>query len=377
MRGPNQLGGITRRVKDVGGGGGSITPGLYDSLRLDDSAIWLRIHPDQVYEQTVYERDAKAIVEVAYPWYQTEQHWVSSLNFGRGGVVPCTSGPEKNDACLGCDLDSLFWDWRRDFMEAKGFKPEQGSPAGRTTRYTTSVVVAEKFYKIPVLTNEGKPRMSKTGKPIINDVPGPQIARAKREGESIFGKRLHWGFGAQNRAQLFDINTQLMSKCGSCASDLEATGIKCPDCGVILDLEDTETDWQEMSEIREETQTCEDCGYSGTFDIDYQCSNKKCDKPVEGGIMAFELQLRLRSGANNARDLILENFRMPTDSERMQELLKEPLDIVKIKTPREINENVATKMQELISTWKDKVGGIEQGVPYGEAGGDELFGSDD
>ena len=144
MRVGHQLGGITKRVKDVAGGGG-LTPGYYDSLRLDDAAIWLRIHPEQLYEQTVYERDAKAIVEVMYPWYQTEQHWVSSMNGGRGGVVPCSSGPEKAEDCLGCDVDSLFWDWRRDFISAKGFKPEQGSPAGRTTRYTTSTSTESQY----------------------------------------------------------------------------------------------------------------------------------------------------------------------------------------------------------------------------------------
>lgn len=376
MRVGHQLGGITKRVKDVAGGGG-LTPGYYDSLRLDDAAIWLRIHPEQLYEQTVYERDAKAIVEVMYPWYQTEQHWVSSMNGGRGGVVPCSSGPEKAEDCLGCDVDSLFWDWRRDFISAKGFKPEQGSPAGRTTRYTTSVVVAENFYRVPVLTNEGRPRMSKKGKPIFNDVPGPQLARGKRTGDSTFGKKLHWGFGVANRTQLFDMNKQLMGSCGSCASDLVAVGIKCPECATTLQFEDPEVGWQELAEIREETNQCEDCGYSGHFLVDYECSNDECKDPKEGSILSFELQLRLRKGANNARDLILEDFRMPTEGERMEELLKEPMDIVKIKTPHEMNENAKNRLQELVTIWKDKVSGVEQGVPYGEAGSKDVFDKDD
>ena len=376
MRGGHRLsGGVKRRVKEVSSGS-SYPEGAFDSLRLTDSPVWVMIHPQQMYEQTVYDRDLKAVVEVARVWYQSEQHWVSSLNFGKGAPIACTSGPEKNGECLGCDIDSLYWQWYRSYTDAKGTKPGVRSPAGRTTRYTMSVVVAEDFYKVPLM-RDGKQRKTKAGKPIYNDVPGPQLPRKERSGESTFGKKMHWGFGYQHRVQLEDIDEQLRSSCGSCAKPLVVTGIVCPECGTVQDFEDVEDSWTEHKQIREEEHKCDACNYFGNFNLDYSCSNDECDDPTEGGILSFELQLRVRSSSDNKMDLMLEGFRLPTDSDRMMELLANPLDVAAIKAPQPLSKQHEDRLKELIVSWREKVSGEEQGVPYSEAGGEEIFGEDD
>lgn len=373
LRGGRKLGG-TRKV--VERRGGPKVEGMYDRLVLGEKSIWLRVHPGQEYVQTLYDRDEKAIVETANIWYQTEGHWIASLNYGRGGSIACTSGPYKSEPCKGCDIEALYWKWRFAFRDEHGYEPKQGSPAGRSSRYTTSVVIVEDIYAVPATDRNGMAiKSQKTGRPIFNEVPGPLVPRADRKSPKSYGKRAFWDFGYSNRNELYDIHHELQSKCASCASGLLMVSACCEECGHTL-LDFTETpieDWMDMHEVRSENIVCGKCGHEGPPEGAYECSNEKCKDPVEGGLLSFEVQIRTRQVDDNRKSVVMTDFRLPSTDERIVELVKKPLDIEAIKAPQPLSDQVKKMLADILERWEEMVGGDGDAEGYGddESSGDE------
>lgn len=374
MRGGLRLGGTKRVVAQVGQ---KRTEGMYDSLRLGDKAVWLRIHPNQEYEQLIYDRDSQAVVESTNIWYQTESHWISAMNFGKGGRVACTSGPFRDKPCEACQINDFYWSWVRREKERTGQEPKKGSPAGRSTSYTTSVVVVENIYAVPVLDKQGRVKKSQSGKPIHNDLPGPLVPREYRKQPKCFGKKYYLDFGYYHRNALLDINAKLRAVCASCAHRLTLVGTACPQCGDLVHTFDGDevTDWNDMKDFldtEDRVISCVGCGYEGLPEGIFTCSNPDCTDPREGNILCFELKLRLRKDDDKKTSLVLEDYRLPTEDDGINELLKSPLDIPTIKAPAALRDQDKKTLSELLSNWQALAEGEDPGVEY-----DDDLASDD
>lgn len=378
MRKGHNLGGHKKVKKALGP---KRVDGQYDRLRLQDAAVWVRIHPNQEYTQVIYDRDEQAVIEATNLWYRTESHWVQALNGGRGMVVPCTREPGESlddSECDLCRLNGIYWNWVRATEDITGVRPKQGSPAGNSSRDTISLVVVEDIYGVPLRESSGAIRKGRTGRPIVNEEPAPFVPRDERKNLKGFGKKMYLDLSMTHRNQLLEINDRMRCHCAKCAGELMLLAISCEECGEVIQdySEDPVVEWTEIREITNSERTCSSCRHSGIVAPIHACMEDDCDGDTPGSILDFELRLRLQQDAEKRTSLVLERHRVPTEDARIEKLLETPLDIEAIKEGRPLDDRSKSKIQELISDWEARLSELEEGRGHARAYGQDDYQDD-
>ena len=324
--------------------------GAFDRLVLGDKPIWLRLHPDQLYAQMLYDRALKQLIETgtedypARPWFESASHFVVA----RKRSFQCSAGAARDQACRGCSIRAMFYDKLREQEKATSVKDEEKRkhpPIQASTRYAMSATVLEKIFELPLM-KDGKVRKSRQGQDLTHFVPAPlsgvPLLKQKDMG-GTFGHNFHWGFGAVHLAQLAEIDQDLWNVCANCANELMTTEVHCTECDAVIFQDANGVTGIDLRNLREQPIRCESCGHEGPGAPVLTCTG--CEKPAEGSIMAFDLRLRSVKIEDKKYDLKLEDYRLPDyaslfdapTAERIYELIMSPLDIPAIYAPDSID----------------------------------------
>ena len=328
--------------------GAGIVPGRFARWwPREDKALWIAICPTQAWTYQMYDRDAREVktFENQY-WYGAVLH---RARIGQKTVsFYCSAGPYKDQPCWGCGVQNHHWDWVRAQEESTGVKPNKQSPVSAMPEFTMSIVVLEQITKVPVRNPDGTPRMSKAGKPIVNDVPLPllppeEAKAAKDKGVISFGLSMHWSNGIMgiNELQVFD--RQFQNRCANCAGELSCSHMGCPDCGQPYQVVDDPSEpatGEDLLQLREAPYEC-DCGYKGVLLPDLQC---KCGEPESGSLVSFALQVKTSKVSENKRVLQIVGIKplqsFVTKYPAVEDLLLKPLEIDKICAPERLESQL-------------------------------------
>lgn len=318
--------------------------GVFDRLVLGEKPIWLRLSPEQLYRQEVYNREAKEVVEVERPWFEFGTHFVPS----RKRSMTCSSGPRRDGHCRGCAIRAQFYDILREQEKSTQVRNEEKRkhpPVQAATRYGMAATVLEKVLHLPALDNNGKPKKSRNGDPIMNFISAPLSGLdylQQKKAEGTMGHNFHWSFGSFHLAQLADIDQSLWNHCASCASDLMASQFTCTECSHVVYEDTNGIVGSDLRAVRETEMKCPNCQHEGLTVPTLSCMG--CDTPEEGNLLAFDLQLRLVPVDDKKTDIKMEKFRLPdyitlfpADAERVTELVYNPLDIPAIFGPESVD----------------------------------------
>lgn len=313
--------------------------GQFDRLVLNDIPIWMRLAPEQLYKQMIYNRAKKEVEEVERQWYEFLQHFVPS----RQQPFICSAGANHDQPCRGCSVRALYYKHISEQEQNTGVRNEEArksAPIQASPRFGMAVTVLEKIFSLPAMKN-GKPRTSKNGDVIMNKVPAPHSGVDRTQWASTKGEQghnYHWSFSGTHLAQLGDIDATLWNYCASCRSELMATQFVCAECGEVVYEDTNGVVGPDLGAVRKSPMRCPHCQHEGTTYPLISCTG--CDKPAEGSLFAFDLQLRAVPIGDKKTDLKLENFRLPdytklfgSNADRITELVYNPLDIVAIFAP--------------------------------------------
>lgn len=351
--------------------------GLFDRLQLGDKPIWLRIAPEQLYQQEIYDRDQKAVVEVVRPWFESTSHFVPS----RKRSFNCSTGAHRNQPCRGCAIRADFYDRLREQEKATEVRDQEkrkNPPIQASTRYAMGVTVLEKIFHLAVTDKNGKVRKNKNGQDIMNWVPAPLsgLPLIKQKGmDGQFAHNFHWGFGTHHLAQLGDMDATLWNYCANCASELMAVGFYCTECEALVYSDENGVTEADLRSVRETEMKCPNCAHEGFTVPELTCTG--CDTPEEGSILVFDLQIRAVPIDDKKTNLSMEKFRMPDyiglfdadTAERVTELVYNPLDIAAIYAPDSVDRQAFSLPDELKAISPSYHLEEKTSQPYGEGDG--------
>lgn len=349
--------------------------GLYDRLKLGDKPIWIRISPEQLYTQEVYDRQEKKVIEVTNPWYESVTHFVPS----RKRSMICSAGAHRDQPCRGCSIRTDFYNRVRaqeQSTQVRDKDKRKDPPVQAATRYTMAVTVIEKVLALPQMAN-GKPKTNRDGATIMNNVPAPLSGlniMKQKEQPGVFGYNFHWGFGSHHLAQLADIDQSLWNVCASCASDLMATEFHCTECQTVVYVDDNGAVGSDLRTIRESVLKCSHCQHEGYAQPLISCTG--CASPAEGSLLTFDLQLRAVPLDDNKSDIKMEKYRLPDyvsmfdgeTAERVTELVYNPLDILAICAPDSVDRQAFSLPDELKAISPSLHLKEKTSQPYGQEG---------
>ncbi len=353
--------------------------GLFDRLQLGEKPIWMRLSPEQLYTQEVYDRELKEVVEVTRPWFESTSHFVPS----RKRSFNCSTGPRRESPCRGCGIRADFYDRVRETEQSTQVRDQEkrkNPPVQASTRFAMAATVIEKIFHLPLTDKNGKPRKTRQGQDIMNYVPAPLsglplLKQKAMEGE--FGHNYHWGFGTHHLAQLGDIDASLWNFCANCASELMAVAFNCVECNNIVYADENGVVGSDLRSVRETTMKCPHCNHEDFAAPVLSCTG--CTDAAEGSILVFDLQLRAVPIDNKKSDIKMEKFRLPdyislfdpAEAERITELVYNPLDIPAIYAPDSIDQQAFCLPDELKSVSPSYHLKEKTSQPYGSDSNDD------
>ncbi len=358
--------------------------GLFDRLKLGEKPIWLRISPEQLYTQEIYDRQEKKVVEVTNPWFEHVTHFVPS----RERSMICSAGAHRDQPCRGCSIRTDFYNRIRAQEQATQVKDEKkrkSPPVQAATRYGMAVTVIEKIFSLPQMGKGGKPKTNRDGQTIMTNVPAPLSGLPllkQKEMEGTFGYNFHWGFGTQHLAQLADIDQSLWNICGNCANDLMATEFHCVECQAVVYSDENGVVGSDLRAVRENGMKCGNCGFEGFTQPLISCTG--CTDAKEGSLLSFDLQIRLVPVDEKNTDIKMEKYRVPDyvgmfdgpTAERITELVYCPLDIPAICAPDSVDRQAFALPEELKAISPSLHLKEKTSQPYGQEGGEGEGGGD-
>lgn len=323
--------------------------GAFDRLKLGDKPIWVRLSPEQIYAQVLYNKELKALIETgtaewpARPWFEYTNHFVVS----KKRPMICSAGADRKSPCRGCAIRSRFYDNIRDREASTDVKDEEARkhpPIQSATRYAMSCTVLEKIFEMPLMDKNSKPRKSRDGRDLTTFVPAPLSGwtpMKQKEMQGEFGRNFHWSFGPMHLSQLASIDTDLWNTCATCANPLVATHFHCQECDNPVYVEENGVTGADLRSVREQSMRCPNCNNEDFLRPVLSCTG--CDNPVEGNILSFDLRLKLEKDMTDDKKSVVQlvQFRLPDyaalfDEEtanRVYELVYNPLDVVTIHAP--------------------------------------------
>ncbi len=307
--------------------------GKFESWWPTEVAIWINISPHQLFEQEVYDKYLREVIEAVTTWFEYKSHWIPSV---RRKFV-CSTGPYKKNPCYGCARRTQHFERIDAIEEEKGYRPDEGGPdVGMATNFALGITIMEEIYSIPKKDNKGKVRKTKANKIIYNHIAAPLVEEDIEEsGVSYpkkFGHRAHWSLGLEYRDQLLEEDDKLRGYCGNCAGQLFCTGRACPDCETVVTLDDP-IRGEDLLQFRHKEFKCKACQFKGTWVMTYECPD--CGDPVEGGVTKFDLRIKkVRSGDKSVLDVV--EIRVPTKDEEVQQLIENPLKVDEIFQPDDL-----------------------------------------
>lgn len=353
--------------------------GLYDRLTLGEKPIWLRISPEQLYTQEIYDREKKEVVEVTRTWMEFITHFVPSVKRS----MNCSAGPHKDQPCRGCSIRADFYNRLRAQEKSTEIRDEErrkSPPVQAATRYGMAVTVIEKILHLPQMRGD-KVRKNRQGNTIMNYVPAPLSGLPllkQKEAQGEFGHNYHWSFGTFHLAQLADIDQSLWNYCANCASELMATEFHCTECNAVVYADEQGITGSDLRAIRETAMKCGACGNEGYATPVVSCTG--CENAAEGNLLVFDLQLRVVPVDDKKTDIKMEKFRVPDyvsmfdahSAERITELVYNPLDIPAIFAPDSVDRQAFSLPDELKTVNPSLHLKEKTSQPYGteEGGGD-------
>ncbi len=335
--------------------------GKYESWWPTEIAIWINISPFQLFEQEVYDRDEKEVIDVVTTWWEYNSHWIPS----KRRKFVCSTGAHRTEPCYGCARRQQHWDRLDAIEEEKGYRPDDKPDVGRSTNFALGITIMEKIYSIPKRDDRGKIRKTKNNKIIYSHLAAPlvddDVLESGVDFPQKFGHRAHWSLGVEHRDQLLEEDEKLLGFCGNCAGEMLATGRICPDCETSVEF-DSPIRGEDLIQARNKRFHCRACQYKGNWVIQYACPD--CGNPKEGGLTKFDIRVKkVRSGEKSVIKIV--EIRVPTQDEEVQKLIQNPLKVDEIFAPDDL------KFQKLLLG--DKVQGLDP--TYGAFTKD--YGSDD
>lgn len=347
-----------KQARSNHGGGYKRPEGLYDRLKLGVKPIWLRISPDQIYSQRLYDKSLKAVIETGHanedgiveyparPWLEIVQHFVPSRKRG----FTCSSGAARDQPCRGCANREHYYDHVREREKALGGMRDdaarKAAPIQASTRYAMGVTVLEKILEMPLTDNKGKPRKNKEGKDLMTKTPAPLSGYSPQQQDRMpgeFGMNYHFGFGPVHLSHLSNLDTDLYNYCANCAQELVAQDFHCASCEAVVYSAKTALSRSDLRGMRETVMQCSHCRHEGLTIPAIACSG--CESPEEGSVLAFDLRLRIEPDPADDKKstLICEGHRVPDYAtlfadnpevvNRIYELVYHPLDVAAIFAP--------------------------------------------
>lgn len=301
-------------------------------------ALWFAICPDQAWTFDLYNRESGEVERLEdqyYYAYVNHRVAVNKRNF------VCSAGAHKDKPCWGCGIRNHFYEEKRRFTEERGYEPKGEAPISAMLQYAFAGVLLEPVAKVPVLDNKGKVRRNKKGEEILRDTAIQTLEPKEREGylrrkETSFGLRVHYSTGKGHFNTLLGFDDELRNKCASCAKDLYAMYMGCPQCGDTiqqLDIEGNFLQGQTLREYRDVEYECS-CGYSGTFVPLIEC---ECGDPVEGRLLDFAVKLISEKISDTQTNLKIAGIRtlkhFTEKYPHVQEMLDNPLKLDEIFAP--------------------------------------------
>lgn len=342
---------------------GGRVEGKFDRLVFDKHPLWVRISPEQLYEQLLYNRETKELYQTgtdefpARPWFEYKTHYVVSTERPH----TCSSGPKRDQACRGCANRAYFYSILRKREESTNVRDEaarkKGPPVQESVRYGLAVTCLEKIFHMPVIGKGGKVRTDRDGKELLNWVPAPNSGLnplKQREMEGKFAHNYHWSFGPVHLGQLASIDMDLWNSCASCASPLLATQFACKECNQVAYEDEGGITGADLRSARESAMKCPHCGNEDFLVPLLLCTG--CDNPVEGSMLSFDLRLRrdVDQTDDTKSTFKLVEFRrpqyeemFPKDAPNIYELIYTPLDIPKIFGPEDLSSQAFAYPEDL------------------------------
>lgn len=313
-----------------GGGRRGPVEGQFERFRTDVKMQWIHVVP-QIYEYPTYDRDEGAVIEVSRPFYEFVQHYYPK----RRRFINCSAGPHRDKPCYPDAIIKQWWEEKDRIKEEMKVKPSyDDKPISRSARFAMAVTGVDTYYEVPAMDSNGRVKTSKAGNAIKNYVPKSLIKIHRGvEYPSKFGHNMHWNFGSEHLEQLLAIDDQLMDACANCATSMHTESLQCADCGHVEVEFDELIIGPDLLELRKDTGMCSKCGSSDVVPL-IECSG--CGEPEEGGLMDFEIRICHEEIGENKVLLKMKDWRLPTDDERIQELVNHPLDIMALYAPEPI-----------------------------------------
>lgn len=181
------------------------------------------------------------------------------------------------------------------------------------------------YHLEPVTDKNGKPmvRPSRDGKqePIYQKVEceGRRCNYCKKKLKRVFGKKIHWSIGSGHLGDLSGVVEEIEKDCSNCGGEgtIEAVTHECRDCGeVIIDLDTTDLNKEEIRKITCRPYTCPECKTRGLLLEQSECSG--CDDPEPLSIFDCDIEIK-RTGEGTQSSIQIPRW-------NATELTKEMLD---------------------------------------------------
>ena len=340
--------------------------GLFDRLTLGDKPLWIRLSPDQLYSQLLYNRELKSLIETgkadangeveypARPWFEYTTHFVPATK----SSFTCSAGADRSHPCLGCAVRAADYDRIKAREDATGMKDAQAREkisVQSSTRYGMAVTVLETIFELPLMDKNNKPRKSKDGRDLMRSVPAPLSGYSPvqiQKMQGAFGKNYHWNFGPMHLSQLGSIDMDLWNYCATCAEPLSAQLFSCGNCNNVVYDAGAPLQEADLRAMREQAMRCPHCRHEGLVQPVISCS---CGEPVEGNLLAFDLRIRLEKDATDDKKSVLHlvdhrvpdyaKLYSPDVANAVYELVYAPLDIAEIYAPENL-DNQARRLTD-------------------------------
>ena len=399
MRGHQPQSRFAAAAKQARAGFGGPTPtnnkrpnGLFDRLVLGDKPMWIRLSPDQLYCQQIYNRELKGVIETgkqeangeipfpARPWFEYITHYVPATK----SSFTCSTGADRSQPCRGCAVRAADYDRIKAREDATGMRDAQAREkisVQSSTRYGMAVTVLETIYELPLMDKYNKPRKSKDGRDLMRSVPAPlsgysPIQQQKMQG--VFGKNYHWNFGPMHLNQLGSIDMDLWNYCASCAEPLFAQLFSCGNCGGVVYDAGAALQEADLRAMREQAMRCPHCRHEGLVQPQISCA---CGEPAEGNLLTFDLRMRLEKDASDPKKSVLQlvdhrvpdyaKLYSPDAANAVYELVYAPLDIPGIYAPESLDNQAWRLPEDLKAVSPDYHLTKKMAKPYGAPSGED------
>lgn len=353
--GAPRLGDQGRRRQEAnkrGGGSGKIAVGQFDRFYPGETPIWINISPFALYQQEIYDRKEKAVVQTETTWYETQKHYIPrNKNRTHNGKrvdadFICSAGPYRKHPCWGCAIRSNHYAKLDKIEQEKGVRPDTKAPISSMPQFSLGITVMEKIFAIPLRDSGGMVKKSKaTGQILYRYVPAPFAeARADDIAELAqfkyqFGHRMHWTMGPEELGVLIESDDKMKNHCANCANLLFATHVICPGCETVHPIGKT-VSGVDLTMERNKNRSCGACGEKGAFVPKVECA--ECGNGVEGRLTSFDIRItRKKTGTKYLTEIVA--IRVPgvpgnaEDHKRAMELIENPLNLAEIFVPKSLD----------------------------------------